>query len=177
MPVKWKIFKIIQIIALVIFAPVILLDIYGILTKPVSKSDFNGFVLGQAVFFFISLIYCGNILLNLKLLTAVFIKNQPGIINRGFSITLLILFLFVLLILSIAFAAVLYSEFLQPVANPQLSKTFYTYILLYLFILIAAGTCISIMQVKLLRLIDYHKKERINSVIESIGSTEKERGK
>jgi hypothetical protein len=177
MPVKWKIFKIIQITALVILAPLILLDIYGILTKPVSKDEFNSFVFGQAVFFFLSLIYCGNILLNLKLLSAALINKQAGTINRRFSIALLILFILVITILAAAFIAVLYSEFLQPVANPPLSKTFYTYILLYLFILIAAGTCISIMQVKLLRLIGYHKKERINSVIESIGSPEKESGK
>jgi hypothetical protein len=170
MPVKWKIFKIVQITALVIYAPFVLLDIYGIFTKPVSKSDLNGFIFGQAIFLFISIVYCGNILLNLKLLAVVFIKSQASTINRRLSIILLILFLLVLFILAIAFASVLYSEFLQPVANPPLSKTFYTFTLLYLFVLIAAGIYISIMQVKLIRLISRSKKEYINNTIEDIGS-------
>ncbi len=170
MPLKWKVFKIVQITAIVIYAPVVLLDIFGIFTKPVNKSDINDFVFGQTIFLFISLIYCGNILFNLKLLTVVFAKNQAGTINRRLSTILLILFMLVIIIFTITFAAVLYTKFLLSKAYAAPTEPFFLYLLLYLFVLIVPGTYISIMQVKLLRLIGIRKKEDINNVIEDIGS-------
>jgi hypothetical protein len=177
MPIKWKIFKIIQFTALVIFTPVILLDIYGIFTKPVSRNDFNGFVLGQAIFMLITFIYCGNILFNLKLLTVILIKNQADTSNRRVSTILLILFILILIIFAIVFPSVLYTKFVLSRAYAEPAEPFFFYFLLYLFVLIVMGIYISIMQVKLLRLIGHHKKDRVNSIIESIGSTEKEGGK
>jgi hypothetical protein len=170
LPTKWKLFRNIQIAVLAIYTPVLLLDIYGIFTKPVSQSDSTSFIIGQVTFLLITFIYCGNILLNLRLLTAVFIKNQADAINRRLSIALLILFLLILIIFSIAFTSVLYTEFFQLRPYKPASKTFYIVILLYLFVLIVTGIYTSIMQVKLLQFISKRKKEALTNIIEDIGS-------
>jgi hypothetical protein len=171
---KWKLFRIIQVAALAIYIPVVLLDIYGILTKPVTNNFLAFFIMSQIIFMLISFIYCGNIFLNFRLLVTAFSHEQSASTNRKISVILLISFFIVLTGLIIVFTSVLYSEFIEKKPYVSPSKSLYSFILVYLFTLIVSGIYISIMQVKLLRIIRYNKKKAADNTIEAIGSAEKE---
>jgi heme A synthase len=174
LPVKWKLFKIVQVIALAIYIPVVLLDIYGIITKPVENDFLTFFIVSQVIFLLISFIYCGNLLLNLKLLSAAFSKDQQASVSRKLSATALMLFLIVLAGLILFFIALLYTEFISKKDHTSPSRSFYLVLLIYIAALISMGIYTAIMQLKLLRLISNISKRTVNSLIESIGSTEKE---
>jgi hypothetical protein len=171
MPVKWKIFKIVLVALLVIYIPVILIDLYSISNMSARVIRRPQFITGQAILLLLSVIICSNALFAFKMLHTFFGNTALQINNRTASIVMLVLFSISILIFSLVFCIGFYDEYLKHKEFAPGPDQFYSRLaLLYLFIVTAIGIYISIMQVTLLRLLSKRKKENLNTIIEDIGS-------
>jgi hypothetical protein len=171
MPVKWKIFKIILVVLLVIYIPVILIDLYSITNMPARIIRRPQFITGQAILLLLSVIICSNVLFAFKMLDTFICNTALQINNRTASIITLVLFSISILIFLLVFCIGFYDEYLKHREFEPGPDQFYSRLaLLYLFIVTAIGIYISIMQVILFRLLNKRKKENLNTIIEDIGS-------
>jgi hypothetical protein len=170
MPVKWKLFKIMLVVLLVMYIPVILIDLYSISNMTARVIKRPQFITGQAILLLLSVIICGNVLFAFKKLHAFFGNTALQVTNRAGSIVTLVLFSISMLIFSLVFCIGFYDEYLKPRNFEPGPDQFYSRLaLLYLFMVVTIGIYISIMQVKLFRLLSKRKKENLNNIIEAIG--------
>ena len=148
MPTKWKIFRLLIVINLILVLPIVLFASFDF-SVPLSNMGPGIFHVVFFVVLFILIVFLVNSIYHCVKLKPVIIE-KPANFSIPFSVVLLVLGIIGIILLSASFVYGFNEEFLRPSGAYRKQDHTGEYILLYMFTVIGINIYITVMQVQLI---------------------------